>query len=116
MLLLIGCLASLLALIILFGAISWASAEDIRAHTKEFVEDSRFERDIRRASELNAQGKAMRVYDYVKGATGSEKRALKEQAIAQDLIDRGGKITLTAGGIWYWEDGQTTFHNFSDQE
>lgn len=111
--LLIGILSIVLALIILFGAVMWSRAEDKRARTTEFVEDSRLARSQRIRREKDSNGDAAQVYDYVLGATESKDRALRAKARAQNFIARGGMITLGGDGIRYFKDGVVEYEDYS---
>ena len=111
--LLIGILSVVLALIVLFGAVMWARAEDTRAHTSEFVEDMRLARTQRIQRERDNNGDAAQVYNYVLGATGDSGRALRAKARAQNIISRGGSISIRQDGVLYHKDGTTEYEGYS---
>lgn len=85
----------------------------LRARTREFVEDSRLARTQRIQREKDNNGDVAQVYNYVLGATGDSGCALRVKAHAQNLISRGGMVTLGIDGVWYFKDGVVEYENYS---
>lgn len=85
----------------------------LRARTREFVEDSRLARTQRIQREKDNNGDVAQVYNYVLGATGDSGCALRVKAHAQNLISRGGSISIRQDGVLYHKDGTTEYEGYS---